>query len=148
MWYVRSSESLRLVSKPPRQRLCTMKEAFRVSETRIIQVRAKIHSQVRLISPVGYLDFLWLMSRARFVMTDSGGIQEETTALSVPCLTLRENTERPITVEQGTNQIVGTEPERIVSAARRITFIGTEARAYTPPLGWQGLREDRGRASA
>src|SRR5260370_41544556 len=60
---------------------------------------------LRLIDPLGYLDFLDLYSTARLVMTDSGGIQEETTALGIPCLTLRENTERPITVEMGTNTI-------------------------------------------
>ncbi len=72
---------------------------------------------LRLIEPLGYLDFLSLYSGARLVLTDSGGIQEETTALGIPCLTLRENTERPITVEMGTNQVVGTNTERIVRTA-------------------------------
>ena len=72
---------------------------------------------LRLIEPLGYLDFLSLYSGARLVLTDSGGIQEETTALGIPCLTLRENTERPITVELGTNVIVGTDPTRIITAA-------------------------------
>ncbi|MGO9591758.1 MAG: non-hydrolyzing UDP-N-acetylglucosamine 2-epimerase [Candidatus Acidiferrales bacterium] len=111
------------------------------TQLRIEALRAKVHGQVRLIPPVGYLDFLWLMSRARFVMTDSGGIQEETTALGVPCLTLRENTERPITVEQGTNQIVGTEPERIVSAAHRI--LSSERRRARTPLLWDGKASER-----
>jgi len=111
------------------------------TQLRIEALRAKVHSQVRLIPPVGYLDFLWLMSRARFVMTDSGGIQEETTALGVPCLTLRENTERPITVEQGTNQIVGTEPERIISAAHRI--LSSERRRGRTPLLWDGDASQR-----
>jgi UDP-N-acetylglucosamine 2-epimerase (non-hydrolysing) len=111
------------------------------TQPRIEALRAKVHSQVRLIPPVGYLDFLWLMSRARFVMTDSGGIQEETTALGVPCLTLRENTERPITVEQGTNQIVGTEPERIVSAVHRI--LSSERRRGRTPLLWDGNASQR-----
>jgi UDP-N-acetylglucosamine 2-epimerase (non-hydrolysing) len=111
------------------------------TQLRIEALRSKVHSQVRLISPVGYLDFLWLMSRARFVMTDSGGIQEETTALGVPCLTLRENTERPITVEQGTNQIVGTEPERIISAAHRI--LSSERRRGRTPLFWDGHASQR-----
>ena len=65
---------------------------------------------LRLIEPAGYLDFLKLMAHARLVLTDSGGIQEETTILGVPCLTLRENTERPVTVELGTNQLVGQGP--------------------------------------
>src|ERR671927_478055 len=73
---------------------------------------------LRLTEPLGYLDFLNLSSSARFVLTDSGGIQEETTALGIPCLTLRENTERPVTVSMGTSKIVGTDAERIVRAAR------------------------------
>jgi len=72
---------------------------------------------LRLIDPLGYLDFLSLYSNARLVLTDSGGIQEETTVLGIPCLTLRENTERPITVELGTNVVVGTDTARIISAA-------------------------------
>ena len=72
------------------------------------------------LAPLGYLDFLALNNRARIVLTDSGGVQEETTVLGVPCLTLRENTERPATVEHGSNQIVGTHPDRILEAARSI----------------------------
>ncbi len=72
---------------------------------------------LRIIPPVGYLDFLRLMDAARLILTDSGGIQEESSLLGVPCLTLRENTERPLTLESGTNQLVGIEPEAIVSAA-------------------------------
>jgi UDP-N-acetylglucosamine 2-epimerase (non-hydrolysing) len=72
------------------------------------------------IDPVGYLDFISLESAAQIVMTDSGGVQEETTALGIPCLTLRENTERPITVTNGTNRVVGTNPATIVSAARDV----------------------------
>jgi UDP-N-acetylglucosamine 2-epimerase (non-hydrolysing) len=79
--------------------------------------RVERNPALRLMEPLGYLDFLWLYSGARLVLTDSGGIQEETTALGLPCLTLRENTERPITVEMGTNRIVGTKTERITTAA-------------------------------
>ncbi|HKQ61454.1 MAG TPA: UDP-N-acetylglucosamine 2-epimerase (non-hydrolyzing), partial [Candidatus Polarisedimenticolaceae bacterium] len=75
---------------------------------------------VRVVAPLGYLDFLRLMMDARLVLTDSGGIQEETTVLGVPCLTLRENTERPVTVTDGTNRIVGSDPERIVAAWRDV----------------------------
>ena len=71
------------------------------------------------LEPLGYLDFVALMSRARLVLTDSGGIQEETTILGVPCLTLRDNTERPVTVTHGTNRIIGTDPARIVAEALR-----------------------------
>jgi UDP-N-acetylglucosamine 2-epimerase (non-hydrolysing) len=68
---------------------------------------------LRVVDPLPYLDFLALMAHARCVLTDSGGIQEETTALGIPCLTLRNNTERPITVTRGTNRIVGTDPDAI-----------------------------------
>jgi UDP-N-acetylglucosamine 2-epimerase (non-hydrolysing) len=69
-----------------------------------------------LTEPLGYIDFLSLTSHARIVLTDSGGLQEESTALGIPCLTLRENTERPVTVTSGTNRVVGTDPARILSA--------------------------------
>jgi UDP-N-acetylglucosamine 2-epimerase (non-hydrolysing) len=82
---------------------------------------------LKLTEPLGYLDFLKLLSHARLVLTDSGGIQEETTVLGVPCLTLRNNTERPITVEQGTNKLVGLDPGRIVAEAL--------AALATPPAG-------------
>ncbi|HEV7682971.1 MAG TPA: UDP-N-acetylglucosamine 2-epimerase (non-hydrolyzing) [Pyrinomonadaceae bacterium] len=72
---------------------------------------------LRLVDPLGYLKFLSLCSGARLVLTDSGGIQEETSVLGIPCLTLRENTERPITVTLGTNKIVGNDPEKIIAAA-------------------------------
>jgi UDP-N-acetylglucosamine 2-epimerase (non-hydrolysing) len=73
-----------------------------------------------VVDPLGYLDFMRLLSGARLVLTDSGGIQEETTVLGIPCLTLRNNTERPITVERGTNTLVGLDPERILATARRV----------------------------
>jgi UDP-N-acetylglucosamine 2-epimerase (non-hydrolysing) len=75
---------------------------------------------LRLTEPLGYLEFLSLMAEARLVMTDSGGIQEETTTLGVPCLTLRENTERPVTVTDGTNVLVGTAREQIIAEARKV----------------------------
>jgi UDP-N-acetylglucosamine 2-epimerase (non-hydrolysing) len=98
-------------------------------------------TNLRLIEPLGYLDFLNLYSTARLVLTDSGGIQEETTALGVPCLTLRENTERPITVEMGTNVVVGTDTERIVSEAKAI-LAGHLKQARQPPL-WDGHTAER-----
>jgi UDP-N-acetylglucosamine 2-epimerase (non-hydrolysing) len=97
--------------------------------------------QLKLCAPLGYLTFLSLMLDARFVMTDSGGIQEETTALGIPCLTLRSNTERPVTVEVGTNIIVGTRPERIVAEAMRL-LDGNQRRGSTPPL-WDGRAAER-----
>ena len=97
---------------------------------------------LRLIEPLGYLDFLNLYSTARLVLTDSGGIQEETTALGIPCLTLRENTERPITVEMGTNVIVGTDANKIVSEAMRVLNSSNEIHLPQPPL-WDGHTADR-----
>jgi UDP-N-acetylglucosamine 2-epimerase (non-hydrolysing) len=76
---------------------------------------------LRLADPMPYLDFLQVMAEARCVLTDSGGIQEETTALRIPCLTLRQNTERPVTVTRGTNRIVGTEPSAIYEAWREVS---------------------------
>ncbi len=74
---------------------------------------------IHMVEPLGYLDFLRLTSQSALVVTDSGGLQEETTYLKIPCVTTRENTERPVTVTQGTNTIVGTDPERILAAAKR-----------------------------
>ena len=91
---------------------------------------------IRLIDPLGYLDFLKLMAHARVVLTDSGGIQEETTILGTPCLTLRENTERPVTVEMGTNRLVGSDPEKILAAWREV-MAGDGRAARRPPL-WDG----------
>jgi len=96
---------------------------------------------LRLIEPVGYVDFLSLMSSATVVLTDSGGIQEETTALGVPCLTLRENTERPITIERGTNVLVGSDPKRIVSEVDAV-LRGDAKRGSLPEL-WDGHAGDR-----
>ncbi len=93
------------------------------------------------LDPLGYLDFLSLNERARIVLTDSGGVQEETTVLGVPCLTLRENTERPATVERGSNQIVGVDPRRILAAARSILSNPTRE-SRRPPL-WDGRAAPR-----
>ncbi len=100
---------------------------------------------LRLVEPLGYLDFLRLYSGARLVLTDSGGIQEETTALGIPCLTLRENTERPVTVELGTNAVVGTDPDKILRAAWAALDAPRDGRANparVPPL-WDGRTADR-----
>jgi UDP-N-acetylglucosamine 2-epimerase (non-hydrolysing) len=97
---------------------------------------------LRLIDPLGYLDFLSLYSGARLVLTDSGGIQEETTVLGIPCLTLRENTERPITVELGTNIVVGTDTVRIVTAAAAALNGSAKGTARQPPL-WDGHTSER-----
>jgi UDP-N-acetylglucosamine 2-epimerase (non-hydrolysing) len=91
---------------------------------------------ILLLPPQGYLEMLGLMRDARLVLTDSGGIQEETTALGVPCLTLRESTERPITVEQGTNTIVGTDPDVILKAYSDILSSG--GKVGRQPQLWDG----------
>lgn len=96
---------------------------------------------LKLIDPLGYLDFLHLMKNAKFVMTDSGGIQEETTVLGMPCLTLRENTERPVTVELGTNVIVGTDTDLIVSESLKV-LNGQAKQGRIPPL-WDGKSAQR-----
>jgi UDP-N-acetylglucosamine 2-epimerase (non-hydrolysing) len=93
------------------------------------------------LDPLGYLDFLSLNDRARIVLTDSGGVQEETTVLGIPCLTLRENTERPATVEQGSNQVVGVDPDRILAAARSL-LQKPERASQRPPL-WDGKAAPR-----
>jgi len=92
--------------------------------------------RIHLTEPLGYLEFMALVSRARLVMTDSGGIQEETTYLGVPCLTLRSNTERPSTVLEGTNMLVGTDPSKIISAVSHI-LQEKEASHRIPEL-WDG----------
>jgi UDP-N-acetylglucosamine 2-epimerase (non-hydrolysing) len=96
---------------------------------------------LRIIEPLGYLDFLKLISSAKIALTDSGGIQEETTILKVPCLTLRENTERPITAELGSNQVVGTDSDKIVQAYRKV-IDGNQREPQIPPL-WDGRAAER-----
>jgi UDP-N-acetylglucosamine 2-epimerase (non-hydrolysing) len=90
--------------------------------------------------PLGYIDFLSLTSHARVILTDSGGLQEESTALGIPCLTLRENTERPVTVTDGTNRIVGVDPQRII-AGYRAALEPNHVRRM-PPL-WDGRASER-----
>jgi len=93
------------------------------------------------LPPQGYLEMLGLLAQARIVLTDSGGIQEETTVLGVPCLTLRENTERPITIEQGTNTLVGSDPGAIREAADEVLDSGGKA-GRIPEL-WDGGAAER-----
>lgn len=96
--------------------------------------------RIRLIPPAGYLDFVALQAGARIVLTDSGGVQEETTALGVPCVTLRDNTERPITVSEGTNILAGLDPARIVEIAQRVL---ADPPAPRRPALWDGHAGDR-----
>lgn len=97
--------------------------------------------QLRVLDPLPYVDFLALQARAAVVITDSGGIQEETTYLGVPCLTVRENTERPITVAVGTNVLVGSDPERLRAEMARV-LAGQGKKGTVPPL-WDGRAGER-----
>jgi UDP-N-acetylglucosamine 2-epimerase (non-hydrolysing) len=96
---------------------------------------------LRMVDPLGYLEFLALTSQARIVLTDSGGIQEETTALGVPCLTLRENTERPVTITEGTNVLCGTDPAVIRREAERV--LDGEPKPGRIPELWDGRASER-----
>lgn len=103
--------------------------------------RLEAEPAVRLTEPLGYLEFLGLLAGARIVLTDSGGVQEETTILGVPCLTLRENTERPVTITHGTNRLVGTDPARILAAVDE-TLAAPRPEGRRPEL-WDGRAAER-----
>lgn len=103
--------------------------------------KANTENGLHWLEPLGYLDFLCLMDNSCLVLTDSGGIQEETTVLGVPCLTLRENTERPVTVEKGTNRVVGVNSESILRAGRH-ALSATHHAGNRPPL-WDGQTAKR-----
>jgi UDP-N-acetylglucosamine 2-epimerase (non-hydrolysing) len=98
-------------------------------------------ARIALLPPQGYLEMLGLLADARLVLTDSGGIQEETTALSVPCLTMRQNTERPITIDEGTNTLVGRDGERALACVEEILRTGGK-RGHVPEL-WDGHAAER-----
>lgn len=106
-----------------------------------LEERVKSLRNLKLLPPVGYLDFMQLMRNAKFVMTDSGGIQEETTYLRIPCLTLRENTERPITADVGTNEVVGTDIAKISALVERL-LAGRWKKGRIPEL-WDGQAAQR-----
>ena len=101
----------------------------------------ELHPRIRIVEPISYLPFLGLVARSRMLLTDSGGIQEKTTVLGVPCLTMRPNTERPITCEIGTNVLVGTDPRRIVREAGWI--LDGNARSGAIPEKWDGHAAER-----
>lgn len=94
-----------------------------------------------ITEPLGYLEFLHLNMYARLVLTDSGGLQEETTVLGVPCITMRHNTERPITCEVGTNVIVGNRGKKILAAAEDV--LNGQGAAGSVPEKWDGKSADR-----
>ncbi|MFO1054350.1 MAG: UDP-N-acetylglucosamine 2-epimerase (non-hydrolyzing) [Planctomycetota bacterium] len=106
-----------------------------------LRQRVEGMKNLMLLEPAGYLDFVRLCDAARLVLTDSGGIQEETTIMGVPCITLRDNTERPVTCEIGTNQLVGNDPERALAAYRRV-IEGHAGHGAVPPL-WDGHAAER-----
>jgi UDP-N-acetylglucosamine 2-epimerase (non-hydrolysing) len=112
------------------------------TQARMREFGLEIPSNLRVIDPLGYLDFMQLWSNARLVLTDSGGLQEETTALGIPCLTLRENTERPITIHEGTNRLVGCDPAQIEQTAFAI-LNGQLALAGRIPELWDGHTAER-----
>ena len=100
-----------------------------------------LSESIKLVDPQPYLEFNWLVKHAKAVITDSGGITEETTVMGVPCLTLRDNTERPETVELGTNELIGTDPDRLSPALDRL-FAGRWKQGSVPPL-WDGRTGER-----
>ncbi|HUQ94536.1 MAG TPA: UDP-N-acetylglucosamine 2-epimerase (non-hydrolyzing) [Bryobacteraceae bacterium] len=105
------------------------------TRTRLASLSLESSRNLHLIDPLGYLDFLCLMSLSKVVLTDSGGIQEETTALGIPCLTLRNNTERPITIEEGTNLLAGTSKESIAAAWQSFS---SQPKSGRVPALWDG----------
>jgi UDP-N-acetylglucosamine 2-epimerase (non-hydrolysing) len=107
--------------------------------TRKMMEGLEVDPKIKLIDPVGYLDFLSLQADARVVLTDSGGVQEETTFLGIPCFTLRDNTERPVTVRAGTNTLIGLDPTRISTIP---AALATQHEPGRPPM-WDGHAADR-----
>ncbi len=97
--------------------------------------------RLHIISPLGYLEFNYFVEHAKAVITDSGGITEETTVMGVPCMTLRNNTERPETVEMGTNELLGTNPDAIKPALEKL-FAGNWKKGTIPEL-WDGKAAER-----
>jgi UDP-N-acetylglucosamine 2-epimerase (non-hydrolysing) len=122
----------------------TLPLAFAVhprTQQNLAKWKIELGPAITVLPPLAYMDFLNLWKDARLVLTDSGGLQEETTALGVPCVTLRENTERPITIEEGTNVLAGTDPDAILGAAREV-LEGRAKKGNRPEL-WDGKAAQR-----
>jgi UDP-N-acetylglucosamine 2-epimerase (non-hydrolysing) len=111
------------------------------TRARIAEFGLDVPDGIKLLDPIGYLDFLKLQSEAGMILTDSGGIQEEATILGVPCLTLRENTERPVTIAVGCNTLVGTDPELIKEKA--LAIVRGESDRPDVPQYWDGRAAER-----
>jgi len=112
-----------------------------INDSGLGDILAGLRTRISIINPLGYIDFLRLMSKAAIVLTDSGGIQEETTILGIPCLTLRNNTERPVTVKEGTNTVVGNNPKKIIQAGLEVLEKGIQRKRI--PKFWDGKAADR-----
>lgn len=110
----------------------------RIGQSRAMEM---FSNSIRCIPPQGYIEFIALMKNAKVVLTDSGGIQEETTVLGVPCLTLRNETERPVTVEAGTNEIVGLDAKKIAHCMKKI--VKGKWKNGKVPVGWDGRAAER-----
>jgi UDP-N-acetylglucosamine 2-epimerase (non-hydrolysing) len=113
------------------------------TRARITAAGMTVSDRIHLLEPLSYLDFLGLVNGSSAVFTDSGGIQEETTVLGITCLTLRDNTERPATVEEGTNRLAGTRPESILAAWNEVAMEGLHRRPRRVPQGWDGQAAGR-----
>jgi len=98
-------------------------------------------NNITMINPIGYLDMLYATRNATLVLTDSGGLQEETTILGVPCMTIRENTERPVTIDMGTNYLVGSDPSLILAVACEI--LAERGKKGVAPPYWDGKAAER-----
>ncbi len=133
--FERMSATVKKIMFPVHPRTRKRIEEFGLDE-RVANIAA-----LTLIEPLGYLDFLALQDNSTVVLTDSGGVQEETTALGVPCITLRDNTERPVTIEVGTNEMTGLDTERILTLTAE-AIGGNWKRAAVPEL-WDGKASDR-----
>jgi UDP-N-acetylglucosamine 2-epimerase (non-hydrolysing) len=112
-----------------------------MAETFGVWERMQAWQDVCLVAPLGYLQMLSLTSHAALILTDSGGLQEEAVILGVPCITLRENTERPITVAVGANRVVGNKPEAIIEAVK--ACLDDSRTPFYPPEKWDGLAAQR-----
>ena len=111
------------------------------TRTNIEGFEIKIHRNIKLTEPLSYMEFLNLWKDSKVILTDSGGLQEETTALGIPCLTIRENTERPITVTQCTNKVVGSSKKRIMTAFNQI--MANKWKHGQKPKFWDGKTSQR-----